>query len=125
MNESRLIKQQITTLWISKTHAKLFLISEEKMQKESFYYIDPSPDNQVSFFDRILQKIPMKSLLILLGPGVTKDEFLQLLQTQWPQLAKQVITCEVLESDSEIEIANRAYKYLNLPFKNATNRTIG
>jgi len=120
MNESRLIKQQIAALWLDRARAKLFLISEDQMQRESFFYIDQKDNNLGSYFERILSKIPPKSLLIILGPDQIKDDFLHTVIEKRPTSAKQIVACETLETDSEIEIANRAYRYINPASKTAT-----
>lgn len=118
IHEPKLDKTCISALWISNSSAKLFIISDEKMQKEAFYYIDQDSRNQDSFFERIIRKVPLQSLIILLGPDQTKDEFLQKIESERPLLCQRVVACEFLETDSEIAIANFAYKYLNVSIKN-------
>ncbi len=96
----------VSVVWLDVKGAKLFYISEDRMERES---IGSTESN--AWYDIIAEKLKLSTMLLILGPGNTKDVFFTWIRDRYPALAKKVVGCETSEQGTDQQIAVQVMKY--------------
>lgn len=99
----------LSVVWLDREHAKLFQISEERMERMEFAGCD--------LFDGIIENLREVKKLLILGPGSEadspKNRFKVYLEDGYVDLARRVVGCEYLEQPSDQQIAMMALRHFN------------
>lgn len=109
-------------IWVDRQHAKLFLFSEVKMERQTVHADQPehhthSQDQldaarkERKLFAAVVDRIQEARALLILGPGVAKHHFHNYLSEHVPALARKVIACETVDHSTDAQIADMAMKY--------------
>ncbi len=111
-------------VWLDLEKAKLFLISEEKMKRETFkakrvdhhtHRRENDEKDCVVMYEEVISHLNRLNKILILGPGVAKHHFLKRLEERHPQLAKNVVGCEVSDHPTDQQIAAYAAQYFQRP----------
>ena len=132
----------VAILWVDQKQGKLFLISEEQMKRESFQVtgcdslapctkghgtegrssyprgeglsggISCEAVHSVKFFQKLSLSLKVEKKILIVGPGVAKDDFYQYLKEKEPEIAKKVLGCETLNHSTDEHIAAYAMSHL-------------
>lgn len=112
----------IVVVWLDQEHAKLFQFSEERMERKNIdsvhtdhhthrrEQIDRQRDEQ-HLFAGIAKNLEHATQILLLGPGVAKNQFMHYLTEKSPPAAKRVVACETVDHPSDAQIAAYAKKF--------------
>lgn len=108
-----------TIVWIDTQHAKIFdiegphieLHALHRHEYDSGYAVDSAPGS-AHFYRQVAGRLEEVSELLILGPGVAKDQFHHhLLQHHHADLARRVVGVETTNHPSEAEIVAYLRKY--------------
>lgn len=111
----------VCVVWIDREQAKLFHLSQEKMERRQLHARHPGhhahPLDEIDrkrqekqFFSQVGSEITGANKLLILGPGVAKHHFYNFLMEQMPALGKSVIGCETVDHPTDAQIAEMARK---------------
>jgi stalled ribosome rescue protein Dom34 len=112
-----------TVVWVDKEQAKLFHLTEEKMERESIrapghpnhhtHGKDQLKDSQQDrrLFSEVANKIKGSTSILILGPGVAKHHFRNYLAEHQPALSRKVVGCETVDHPTDAQIAALARKF--------------
>lgn len=115
----------VSVVWIDREHAKIFQISQEKMERKtirskhvehhthSIEDLDRMRFERV-FFSDVAKSIEDASSILILGPGLAKHQFQTHLIEHHPLLAKRIAGCETVDHPTDAQIAAMAQSFFNL-----------
>ena len=104
----------LSVVWIDMAHAKIFHLSEEKMEREEVrathidhhtHRLNQDERDPKVMYDQIAQKLGNANRILILGPGIAKVHFMDRLRKRHPTLVKKVLACETADHPSDAEIA--------------------
>ncbi len=114
----------VAVIWIDREHALLYLISNEKMERQKFTH--HHKENHRHVRDSIEKGLEEKGLfqdvgnalnaadqILILGPGVAKHHFQNYLMEQKPMVARKISGVETVDHPSDGQIAAMARKFLD------------
>ncbi len=112
----------ISIVWIDREHAKLFQLSNEKMERKHLesrhqdhhtHRLDNLDQNDYgqAFFSQVVAELADPLKILILGPGVGKHHFQNYLTEHWPLFAKRVVGCEAVDHPTDPQIAALAKKF--------------
>ena len=99
----------ISVVWLDSEKAKIFHISEERMQRE---LLQPGP---APLQERLVEKLSSGSKILILGSEEINLLFFEYLKANHAGLAKKVVACEISSQPTDQEIAHFAMKYFQKP----------
>ena len=68
--------------------------------------------HRLKFFKTLSLSLKEEKKILIVGPGVAKDQFYQYLKDKEPEIAKKVLGCENLEYSTDAHIAAYAMSHL-------------
>jgi len=92
-------------IWIDQAHAKFFQLSQEKMERKTLEH---------PCFWEVAEEISSNSQILILGPGLMKDQLQKFLNSHHPHLSKKVVACETLDYPADPLIAAQALKHFKI-----------
>ena len=101
---------QVSVVWLDPTEARLFHVSEDKMERLSVKLSGQSGD-PASFAAIVAHLFGIRRIL-LVGPGEFKQQMLVFLVEQYPAVASRVLDCLPLGQPSDPDVAALALQYL-------------
>lgn len=102
----------LTVIWISRASAKLFHLSNEKMERKQF---TPGRSELLeSLFRDTVKEIAAVGRILLAGPDIAKHHFQAFLAEHHPMVGKRVVAIEAVEQPTDAAIAALARRYVSL-----------
>lgn len=105
----------MTVVWLNHEMAKLFHISEERMQRENLR-LNPLNDTPHPY-GALATRLEGKKKILILSPVAEslhcKDLLHDFLKKHHPQIARSVIAVENLDQPSDHQIATKALAYFS------------
>jgi stalled ribosome rescue protein Dom34 len=114
-----------SVIWIDREHAKIFEISDEKMERKNVTVShNDHHTHHANSFDHQRQEnqlfVEVASLLkdadklLILGPGIARHHFQNYLTEHQPALSRKVAGCETMDHPTDPQIAAFARKYFEI-----------
>ncbi len=109
-------------VWIDRENAKLFQLSEEKMERVTVHSghadhhthrmdgLDRGRQER-RFYGDVADRLDSDCKILLLGPGVAKHHFMNYLHENCPALSKNIVGCETVDHPSDAQIATMAKRF--------------
>lgn len=112
-------------IWIDREHAKIFRISEEKIDKTALFakqseHHTHRQDNfdhqrlEHRLFEDAVAQMHGASRLLILGPGVAKYHFQTFITEHHPALGRKIKGCETVDHPSDAQIEAYAKKFFEI-----------
>jgi len=106
----------VAVVWIDREHAQLYLISNEKMERQSFHHHHKENHRHVrdsveknkeerGLFQDVGRALEGADQILILGPGMAKHHFRNFMNEQMPMLAKKISGVETVDHPSDAQIA--------------------
>jgi hypothetical protein len=100
----------VAVVWIDQKEAKLFHLSEERMQRECL-----RNRSTAELMAEITRMVDQVDRILVLGPssgpgGDAKQDLVKHLKSGGERISRRIAGCETVEEPSDTEIANRALK---------------
>lgn len=115
----------VSVVWIDREQAKVFQISQEKMERKSIrakhvehhtHSIEEIDRARFAraFFTEVAKDLEGASSILILGPGLAKHQFQTHLVEHHPMLAKRIAGCETVDHPTDAQIAAMAQTFFKL-----------
>lgn len=114
-----------TVVWIDNKIAKVFELAGEDVQHHVHHRDEPphpiephTPRAAIfeeKFFDAVAQRLSAQSPLLVLGPGVAKEQFAHHLERHHAELARKLVGVESSDHPSDAQIVAQARKRFPQP----------
>lgn len=103
------------TIWIDHGHCFLYEFSADAIKEKKIEgATHPDHEHLKKFYHEVATKIGSPDQLLIVGPGVAKDEFRHHCESHHPGLAKKIAGTEVMKSHpSEAEILKVSKKFFD------------
>lgn len=103
-------------VWMDHEHAKIFRLLKGKMESEQVkntYLHDAKAEKKVDkFFHEVAKHLNGASEILLMGPGIAKQEFLHHLKHHHHEsLAEKVVGVETVDHPSDAQILDKAHGF--------------
>lgn len=107
---------KLSIVWIDRENAKLFHLSQEKMEREHLHAthsehhshrrdeLDKTRESH-EFFADTAKMLKDSSQILIVGPGVAKHHFYNYLAEQQPEIAKKIAGIETVDHPTDAQIA--------------------
>ena len=115
----------ISVIWIDQDIAKVFQISDEKMERKTFqahqalhhtHSLDHKDQarKETPFFTEVSTAIGASDQILILGPGMAKHHFQNFLIEHSPLKGKKIVGCETVDHPTDAQIAALAKKFFKI-----------
>lgn len=118
-----------TIVWIDSKVAKVFELTGEDVRhhvhhrEEPEQHINPHTPRaehyEERFFHDVAGRLSGRDAILVLGPGVAKDQFVHHLQRHHVELARAVVGVEASDHPSDAQIVAHARKHFKTPHSTA------
>lgn len=108
---------KVSVIWLSRTEARLFRFSREKMERKVFSEA-PAPGGTPGdaprklFYDAALELADADHVL-LLGPCIAMHHFQAFLMEQFPAIARKIAGMEAVDQPTDAQIAAVTKKFFD------------
>lgn len=112
-----------TVVWIDRDHAKIFEISDERMERivlhartpdHHTHRLDADEKESPKFYEEVSQRLGDATKVLILGPGIARKHFHTFLEERHPDIAKKVIGSETVDHPTDHQIAAFATRFFRL-----------
>lgn len=114
-------------VWIDREHAKIFNLSQEKMQRTQLdsTHVDHHTHRRDAvevakqerhFFASVAGHLEDATKILILGPGMAKHHFQTYLTEQDPGVAKKIAGCETVDHPTDAQVAAAARRFFSSSF---------
>jgi stalled ribosome rescue protein Dom34 len=107
---------QVSVIWLNPDIAKFFHVSAEQMQRDEVKK-SLGALSLLSSFPKLIEKLVDRKRLLVCGPCDFKDELLDYLRSEHPNLMERVVGCEHMTNHADSEIARVALQYFSKPIR--------
>ncbi len=119
-------------IWIDEEEARLFSISDEKMERTHLYAssslsgpgVVTLPLASEGMYREIALKISLLDKVYLMGPGDSRMHFLDFIHKNFPGHVGCIVANEMVDSPTDAQIANSAMKFLGLTLARKKSRRL-